>query len=92
MRILHDPVDHVTINRLNRPDEPAGPFFAEHGFYVLHEALTPAEVDEVNAEAAAICRGQRGTFPGLLEHDAETPAEEVIRHYLCIHFRTKSAS
>ena len=89
MRILHDPVDHVTINRLNRPDEPAGPFFAEHGFYVLHHALSPAEVDEANDEAVAICRGQRGTFPGLLEHDADMPDGEVLRDYLCIHLPHK---
>ena len=40
-------------------------FYAENGYYVLPEALTPVEVEELRAETTAICRGERGDVDGF---------------------------
>src|SRR5688572_14472840 len=67
----------------------AAQFYQEHGFLVIEGALDLDEVDSLNAEALAICRGTRGAVQGV------TPAEdgeddiEVMRRYLCIHFPHK---
>jgi ectoine hydroxylase-related dioxygenase (phytanoyl-CoA dioxygenase family) len=65
-------------------------FFKENGFLVLQDGASAAEVDALNRETAAICRGDRGDINGI---DA-TPAsslsdDEIMRRYLCIHFPHK---
>ena len=40
--------------------EEAARFYREQGFLVVEGALDDAGVDSLNAEAAAICRGERG--------------------------------
>ena len=40
-------------------------FFAENGYYVLPDALTAAEVEELRAETTAICKGERGDVDGF---------------------------
>lgn len=79
----------------------AGPelaaYFATNGFALLRDALSPDEVDEINAEAVRICRGDYGqitygyndgsdTGPALA---ADASDEDVLRQYLCIHYPHK---
>jgi ectoine hydroxylase-related dioxygenase (phytanoyl-CoA dioxygenase family) len=64
-------------------------FFHQHGYLVLDRALGAAEIDALNAEAAAICRGDRGDVRGLLPAAPGESDEEVMRRYLCIHFPHK---
>lgn len=59
------------------------------GFLVLEDALAPAELDVLRDEATAICRGLRGEVDGVERAAPETPDEEVLRRYLCIHFPHK---
>ena len=80
---------HPAIN--HRGDDP-GPFFQEQGFYVLHDGLSRDDVEQVNREVAALCRGERGGFGGQLEHDPGSTDEQVIREYLCIHFPHKASA
>lgn len=68
----------------------AAEFYRDNGFLVLEGAFSGPEVAELNAEAAAICRGDRGSeIRGLVPaHDAETDQDVLARH-LCIHFPDK---
>ena len=65
-------------------------FFSENGFLVLENGLSSGEVDELQAEAALICRGGRGEVPGVDSSPfLNLSDEEVMRQYLCIHFPHK---
>ena len=79
----------------------AGPDLAEHyrryGFSLLGNALTPAEVAAVNADAVRLCRGDYGAIRYGGE-DAQSIARmspqprddhELLRQFLCIHFPHK---
>jgi phytanoyl-CoA hydroxylase len=70
-------------------DETAAIFFADNGFLVLEDALSPPEVAALNAETAQICRGARGEIRGLTPTTANESDLEVMRRYLCIHFPHK---
>ncbi|MEX0886265.1 MAG: phytanoyl-CoA dioxygenase family protein [Phycisphaeraceae bacterium] len=64
-------------------------FYVDNGFLVIEDAVTRAEIDELNAEALAICRGDRGSYNGWVgPHDGQSD-EDVLRQYLCIHFPHK---
>ena len=64
-------------------------FYADNGYLVVEDALSRDEIDELNAEALAICRGDRGQYKGWVgPHDGQSD-EEVLRQYLCIHFPHK---
>ncbi|GAA3712494.1 phytanoyl-CoA dioxygenase family protein [Microlunatus aurantiacus] len=81
--------------------DAAGPelaaHFAENGFALLRDALSPGEVAEINDEALRICRGDYGdiTYGYSEGQDPGTgPAaalsdEEMLRQYLCIHYPHK---
>ena len=84
--------------------DAAGPelaaHFAENGFALLRNALSPSEVAEINDEALRICRGDYGEITyGYSEgtDDRPSPArttvaasdEELLRQYLCIHYPHK---
>ncbi len=58
------------------------------GIFVVEDLLTPAEVSALKAEAAAICRGTRGTVDGLPEDRAGSD-DEVTARCLAIHFPHK---
>ncbi len=65
-------------------------FYRENGFLVVENGFSSHEIEALNAEAAAICRGDRGReinglLPGL---EGESDAEVLQRH-LCIHFPDK---
>lgn len=72
-------------------DESTTAFYEEHGYLVLENALSEAEVNAVKTETAAICRGDRGEFiganadPGDLDALKSMSDDEVIKHFLCIH-------
>jgi ectoine hydroxylase-related dioxygenase (phytanoyl-CoA dioxygenase family) len=80
--------------------------FRENGFLVVPDALTPAEVEALRAEATRICRGESGEVKGSGEgEDAsfgvskgvtkarpEESDDEVLKRYLCIHFPHKISS
>lgn len=64
----------------------AAAFYAENGFLVLEDALSSAEVAEMNAEALRICRGEAGPIEGTQAAVVGESNEDVLRRYLCIHF------
>jgi phytanoyl-CoA hydroxylase len=74
--------------------ESAGPelaaFFAENGFALLGNALSPEEVEELNVEALRLCRGDLGSISGPTTPVADDDSDEaVLRRYLCIHYPHK---
>ena len=64
-------------------------FYAENGYYVLPDALTAAEVEELRAETTAICKGERGDVDGFEPGMPGESEDDVLRRYLCIHFPHK---
>ncbi len=81
-------------------DEAAG-FYAAQGYLVVHDAVSPAEIQELRDEAVAICRQERGEMKIHETHEQEMPPleelrtlpdDEAIRHFLCIHFPHKISS
>lgn len=63
----------------------AADFFRENGFLIVENALTEAEVAELNDDAVKITRGGYGEYGGWQgPHDGQTD-DEVLRQYLCIH-------
>jgi len=70
------------------PDE-AVEFYKDNGFLVVEDAVSPEQVEELNADALAICRGKYGEYGGWVgPHDGETD-EQVLKQYLCIHHPNK---
>jgi phytanoyl-CoA hydroxylase len=68
--------------------------YAEHGFALLADALTGAEVAALNADALRLCRGDYGEIGhggtvDLVDPAAELTDEDVLRRYLCIHYPHK---
>jgi len=63
-------------------------FFEEHGYLVVPDLLSTAEVGALRHEAADICRGERGAVDGLTPSD-DPDDDAVMREYLCIHFPHK---
>ena len=58
---------------------------------MVEDALLPAEVTALNADAAAICRGEHGSIGGV-ENGTTRAGEtddEVLARFLCIHFPHK---
>lgn len=70
-------------------NEAAVRSYHEQGFLVVENALSGAEVDALNHEAASICRGDRGDIRGITPAEAEDTDVDVMRRYLCIHFPHK---
>ncbi|MEM1211035.1 MAG: phytanoyl-CoA dioxygenase family protein [Planctomycetota bacterium] len=70
-------------------DEAAAAFYREQGFLVVENALKADELEAINQDATAICRGEHGEFRGWVgPHEGQTDAE-VLKNYLCIHFPHK---
>jgi phytanoyl-CoA hydroxylase len=67
-------------------------FFRDNGFLVLENAVSDAEVNALNANAAAICRGEYGQAVGLEDaRNSSLSNDEIMRQYLCIHFPHKAS-
>jgi ectoine hydroxylase-related dioxygenase (phytanoyl-CoA dioxygenase family) len=56
----------------------------ERGFAILRRAVAVDRIDRLNAEAVAICRGERGAVRGLATAAADLDEAAVLRRYLCI--------
>jgi len=73
--------------------DDAGPelaqHFAENGFALLGNALSPDEVAEINAEALRICRGDFGVIGEPTIDSTDESDEAVLRRHLCIHYPHK---
>jgi len=63
--------------------------YTEHGFVVLEDALTQAEVARLRAETATICRGDRGRVDGLEPADPSESDDAAMRRYVAINFPHK---
>ncbi|HVO20198.1 MAG TPA: phytanoyl-CoA dioxygenase family protein [Anaeromyxobacter sp.] len=63
--------------------------YAERGFAVVPDVLTPAEVAEIRREAVGIFRGERGAVEGIVPIDAGASEAETLRRYNAIHFPHK---
>jgi len=63
--------------------------YAERGFAVVPDLLSPAEVDEIRREAVGIFRGDRGEVEGIVHIEANASEAEVLHRYNAIHFPHK---
>lgn len=63
--------------------------FQENGFVVIENAFNPEEIDALNAETVALCRGERGNVRGVTPAEPSENDVDVMRRYLCIHFPHK---
>jgi phytanoyl-CoA hydroxylase len=74
-------------------ERPLGPevgqFYREQGYVVIEDAFTKAEIDSLNQEALALCRGDRGHIGGVTPAGPGESDDEVLARYLCIHFPHK---
>jgi hypothetical protein len=69
--------------------DAAAKFFQESGFLVLENGFSTSEVETLRAEAAKICKGERGDVPGFYEGLPGESDEDAMKRYLCIHFPHK---
>ena len=60
-------------------------FYREHGYLIVEDAFSPAEVAALLREAVEICRGQRGEVMGLPEVLPAESDDDIMRRTLCIH-------
>jgi phytanoyl-CoA hydroxylase len=77
-------------------------YFREHGFALLADGLSPAEVEAVNADAVRLCRGDFGQI--TYGHHGDDPVQsastdevtesddDVLRRFLCIHYPHKASA
>lgn len=64
--------------------------FADDGYLVAPKLFGDGEIEALRAEAAAICRGERGRVHGLSESETTGLSDdEVTARYLAIHFPHK---
>lgn len=64
-------------------------FWDENGYYVLENALSMPEVEQLRGETARICAGEAGDIQGTAPRLAGQSDDEVLQKYLCIHFPHK---
>jgi phytanoyl-CoA hydroxylase len=69
--------------------EQGAAFYRRHGFAVLDQAVSHADVDRINREAARICRNPDGNIGGIEPVSADETDADVLKRVLCIHFPTK---
>lgn len=65
------------------------PFYHEHGYLVIENALSMAEVEALRQETARICAGEVGQVNGAEPRKPGESDDEVLRRFLCIHFPHK---
>jgi len=83
----------TALNRItaDRIDDTACQRYRDEGYLLADGVFSGAEVDALNDEALAVCRGQRGPIDRWEgPHDHETD-EQVLNRYLCIHFPHKQS-
>ena len=67
----------------------AAAFYRDQGFLVAENALSPAEVAELNDETLRICRNEAGSVQGIGPAAPDETDAEVLARVLCIHFPHK---
>jgi ectoine hydroxylase-related dioxygenase (phytanoyl-CoA dioxygenase family) len=65
------------------------PFYEEHGFLVIENALTADEVQQLRDETARICAGEVGDVGGAEARREGESDDELLQRFLCIHFPHK---
>jgi ectoine hydroxylase-related dioxygenase (phytanoyl-CoA dioxygenase family) len=70
-------------------NDDAVAFYRDNGFLVVEGAFDAGEVQALNDETLAICRGERGEFAGIEPVQSGETDQDVVRKYLCIHFPHK---
>jgi len=63
--------------------------YAEDGFVIVKDALSPDEVAGLRKEAAIICRGDRGAVDGLEPAEPGESDDAAMRRYVAINFPHK---
>jgi chlorinating enzyme len=64
-------------------------YYQEQGYLIATQLLAPEEIKVLNQEALEIFRGSRGDIEGILKLTENTPAKEVLKSYVAIHFPHK---
>ena len=64
-------------------------FYQEHGYLVLDNALTSAEVEALRRETVSICRGDMGEVHGMADLPPGSSDDALMQAVLCIHFPHK---
>ena len=65
--------------------------YTEDGYIVLRDALSRSEVMRLCAEAATICRGERGSVAGIEPAPGEESDDAAMRRYVAINFPHKAS-
>jgi hypothetical protein len=60
--------------------------------YITEQVYAPEEVDDLLAEAAAICSGGRGAVRGIVPPQAGETVDDVLARYLAIQFPHKASA
>lgn len=84
--VTQRPAGYFTRDELG---EASTTFFRENGYLVLEGAVSEDEVEAMNRETVAICKGERGEIRGVdfgQRNAGATSDEEIISRYLCVHF------
>jgi len=68
---------------LSRPDDQAD-FYAEHGYLIVEDLLSGAELAELEADLVKLARGGYDA-PGIKPVSADTDDAETLERILCIH-------
>jgi phytanoyl-CoA hydroxylase len=88
--MFHEEIGKMAAPALTRIDPAAtAEFFAENGYFILPDALTPAEIEELRADTTYVCRNAPGTTRDAGEYSVAETDAEVLERYLCIHFPHK---
>jgi phytanoyl-CoA hydroxylase len=69
-------------------DGAAG-FYAEQGYLVLENALSPQELEDLKTETRKLCRNEDGAIDGIAPAQQEMTDEEAMGRVLCVHFPHK---
>lgn len=76
--ILHDGVTEAFLEQYRRD-----------GYAILRNALSPDEVQQVNAEALRLVASDLGSNPANTDDAAQLSDADLMRKYLCIHYPHK---
>jgi len=77
-------------HQLTPKQQESADFYAENGFYVYPDALSPEEVQELRDETVRICAGDLGAIGGGAEGRLKGESDDqLLRRFLCIHFPHK---
>ncbi len=64
-------------------------FWEQNGYYILENAFSMEEVEELRAETARICSGEAGEIRGATPRIEGESDDQVLQRFLCIHFPHK---